>query len=209
MPTVRYKVFILKPLKLLLCLLFSSTSFAATQYVSDDLAIFMHSGPGLEYRITGSIKVGTSVSTIKFDDKSEFMQVKAANGRTGWVKASEIQKQQPAKILLPKVQEELQISQDKLNTIDADNQADMAEKEQAIIDKDDLIAQFENEKKALRNAISELEARNLELDLLQDTKDERVKMEWLMFGGSVLFFGMVIGLIIPFLPRRKKQTENW
>ncbi|MDA7747359.1 TIGR04211 family SH3 domain-containing protein [Psychromonas sp.] len=199
----------MKSIKFLLCLLFSSTSFAATQYVSDDLSIFMHSGPSLEYRIIGSIQVGTAVTTLKYDEQTKFMQIKSPTGRTGWVKASEIQQQPPAKSLLPEVQKKLQISQEKLKTINDDNQKDLSDKEQAIIDKDDLIAQLENEKKALRDSITELEARNMELDLLQDTKDERVKMEWLMYGGSVLFFGMLVGLILPFIPRRKKRSDNW
>lgn len=182
---------------------------ANTQYVSDNLSIFLHSGPSLEYRIIGSIQVGTAVSTLKYDEKAKFMQVKSPKGRVGWVKLSEIQKQPPAKILLPKVQQELQTSQNKLKTINDDNSKDLSDKVQAIIDKDNLIEQLENEKRSLHDTITDLEARNMELDLLQDTKDERVKMQWLMYGGSVLFLGMVFGLILPYLPRRKKRGDNW
>lgn len=199
----------MKSIKFLLCLLFTSTSFAATQYVSDDLTIFMHSGPSLEYRIIGSIQVGTTVQTLKYNKATKFMQVKAANGRTGWVKASEIQSTPPAKSLLPAIQKTLQESQEKLKNINMNNAKSLSDKQQAILDKDNLIARIESEKKTLRDTITDLETRNMQLDLLQDTKDERVKMEWLMYGGSVLFFGMVIGLIMPLLPRRKKRTENW
>ena len=137
------------------------------------------------------------------------MQVKSPTGRIGWVKSDEIQKQPPAKSLLPEIQKKYQASQDKLKTINDDNQQAMVDTEQAIIDKDNLIAQLDSEKRVLRETIADLEERNMELDLLQDTKDDRVKMEWLMYGGSVLFFGLLIGLIIPFLPRRKKRTDSW
>ena len=80
---------------------------------------------------------------------------------------------------------------------------------QSITDKENLIAKLQSEKKYLQESIEELKAKNLELDLLQDTKDERIKMEWMMYGGSVLVFGLLIGLIIPFLPRRKKRRDNW
>ncbi|TEW54005.1 TIGR04211 family SH3 domain-containing protein [Psychromonas sp. RZ22] len=169
----------------------------------------MHSGPSLEYRIIGTVEVGTPVSTLKYNEATKFMQVKSPTGRVGWVKLSELQKQPPAKKLLPEVQKKLQASEDKLKTINDDNKQVMADKVQAIIDKDSLIAQLESEKKTLRDTISDLETRNMELDLLQDTKDERVKMEWLMYGGSVLFFGMVVGLILPFVPRRKKRSDSW
>lgn len=199
----------MKSIKFFLCLLFSSTSFAATQYVSDDLSIYMHSGPSLQYRIIGSIEVGTPISTLEYNSKTKFMQVKSPTGRIGWVKSDEIQKQPPAKSLLPEIQKKYQASQDKLKTINDDNQQAMVDTEQAIIDKDNLIAQLDSEKRVLRETIADLEERNMELDLLQDTKDDRVKMEWLMYGGSVLFFGLLIGLIIPFLPRRKKRTDSW
>ncbi|WP_258546920.1 MULTISPECIES: TIGR04211 family SH3 domain-containing protein [unclassified Psychromonas] len=193
----------------LLCLLFPASSFAATQYVSDELSIYMHSGPSLQYRIIGTIEVGTEVNTLQYNEKTKFSQVRTSTGRVGWVKASEIQTEQPAKSLLPALQKKYQESQDKLNTINSENEAANAEQTQAIIDKDSLIAQLDSEKRALRDTIADLKERNMELDLLQDTKDERVKMEWLMYGGSVLFFGMLVGLIIPFLPRRKKRTDNW
>ena len=193
----------------MLFLLFPISSFAATQYVSDELSIYMHSGPSLQYRIIGTIEVGTEVETLKYNEKTKFSQVRTSTGRVGWVKASEIQTQKPAKSLLPALQKKYQESQDKLNTINSENEAANAEQTQAIIDKDSLIAQLDSEKRALRDTIADLKERNMELDLLQDTKDERVKMEWLMYGGSVLFFGMLVGLIIPFLPRRKKRTDNW
>lgn len=169
----------------------------------------MHSGPSLEYRIIGSIQVGTPISTLKYNEETKFMQVKTPRGRVGWVKVSEIKKQPPAKSLLPEVQKKLQASQEQLKKIQDENQQNLSSKEQSIIDKDNLIDQLEAEKNALRNEIEELKVRNKELDILQDTKDERVKMEWLMYGGSVLFFGIVVGLIVPFLPRRKRRHDNW
>lgn len=199
----------MKSIKFFLCLLFSSTSFAATQYVSDNLSIYMHSGPSLQYRIIGTIEVGTTINTLQYNSETKFMQVKSPTGKVGWVKSDEIQKQPPAKSLLPEIQKKYQESQDKLKTINDQNQQAMSDTEQAIIDKDSLIAQLDSEKRALRDTIADLEERNMELDLLQDTKDERIKMEWLMYGGSVLLFGLLVGLIIPFLPRRKKRNDSW
>jgi len=124
-------------------------------------------------------------------------------------KNNELQTTLPAKTMLPTVQKELKEAQTKLQNIEQENAKAVAQKEQSIIDKDNLIARLENEKKTLQKNITELEATNLELDLLQDTRDERIKMEWLMYGGSVLFFGLIIGFIIPFLPRRKKKQNNW
>jgi len=199
----------MKSFKFLLCLLFSSSSFAAQQYVSDNLTIYMHSGPSLEYRIIGTLEVGTSVNALEYNEQTKFMQIKTDAGRTGWVKLSELQRNPPAKVLLPKVQKELKDAQQKLNTINSSHGKALSDKTQEIIEKDKLIAKLQTDKKKLQQSVSELEALNVEQDILEETKESRMRMEWLMFGGSILFFGIIFGLIIPFLPRRKKNTSNW
>ncbi|MEH6454336.1 MAG: TIGR04211 family SH3 domain-containing protein [Psychromonas sp.] len=192
-----------------LTLMLSVNVFAETRYVSDDVFIYMHSGPGQEYRIIGTINVGATVQTLKYNESTKYMQVRTSAGKTGWVKNQELQSTLPAKSMLPTVQKELQEAKTKLQNIEQENSQEVEQKVQSIVEKDDLIARLVSEKATLQESIIDLEARNLELDLLQDTKDERVKMEWMMYGGSVLFFGLLIGLLIPFLPRRKKKQDNW
>ena len=184
-------------------------SYAETRYISDDVFIYLHSGPSLDFRIIGTLKVGTKVSTLKYDEKTKFMQVKSSTGRVGWMKLSELQKTLPAKSLLPEVQKELKATQKKLENIAEANRKSLEDKEQLFQDQIILVDNLNEEKTFLQQEILDLKARNLELDLLQETKDSRVKMQWLLNGGGVLFFGLLIGLIIPFLPRRKKRTNNW
>ena len=192
-----------------IALIFCLNVSAEIRYVSDDVVIYMHSGPTQKYRITGTIKVGNAVTTLKSNSETKFSLVKTDSGRTGWVKDNELQSTLPAKSILPTVQKQLQEAQKKLQNIAEENNKKYAAEKQSIIDKDNLIAKLVSEKQTLQQMITELKASNLELDLLQDTKDERVKMEWMMYGGSVLFFGLLLGLLIPALPRRKKNRNNW
>lgn len=191
MKTLKY---IIAALSLMLCV----NAVAETRYVSDNIFISMRSGPTTGYRVIGAIKVGTPLTTLKYNSETKFIQVKTATGKTGWVQAKDLQEELPATILLPEIQKQQQEAQAKL--------ADIT---QSMTEKEILIANLQNEKEYLQKNIEELKAKNLELDLLQDTKDERIKMEWMMYGGSVLFFGLLLGLIIPFLPRRKKRQNNW
>ena len=201
MKTLKY---IIATLSLTLCF----NVFAATRYVSENIFIYLHSGPSLDYRILGTVKVGTALQTLKYNEKTKFMEVKTPKGKVGWVKLSELQKDLPATIQLPQVQKQLEEAENKLANIAQENAKQQKENIQSITEKEALIATFESDKEYLQKTIEDLKAKNLELDLLQDTKDERVKMEWMMYGGSVLFFGLLIGFIIPFLPRRKKR-QNW
>ncbi|WP_051143719.1 TIGR04211 family SH3 domain-containing protein [Psychromonas hadalis] len=184
-------------------------SFSETRYISDDVFIYLHSGPSLEYRIIGTLKVGSKISTLKYDKTTKFMQIKTATGKVAWMKNTELQKTLPAKNLLPVVQKELQASQQKLANIISENSENLATKEQLFQQQIILVDNINQEKSLLQQEILDLKARNLELDLLQETKDSSVQMQWLLNGGGVLFLGLLIGLVIPFLPRRKKRTNNW
>ena len=192
-----------------LALTLSVNSFASTRYVSDDIYIYLHSGPSLDYRIIGTLKVGTEVKTLNYNKDTKFMQVKPVTGRAGWVKLADLQKELPAKNLLPVAQEALRVSEEKLNAINEKNSETLKQKDEDFQEQAELVDHLKQEKSLLVQEVTDLKARNLELDLLQETKDSRVKMEWLLNGGGVLFLGLLIGLIIPFLPRRKKRTENW
>jgi SH3 domain protein len=204
-PKLKIFTYITTVLSLMLCM----NAAAETRYVSDDIFIYMHSGPSREYRIIGTLDVGSPVTTLKLDKKTLFYQVKTANGKIAWVKSDQLQTTLPANKLLPAIQKELQEAQIKLQNIDQANSEILDQQKQSIIDKDSLIATLMDEKNSLQGTIIKLKAANLELDLLQDTKDEREKMEWMMYGGSVLFIGLLFGLLIPFLPRRKKNNNNW
>ena len=199
----------MKSIKLLLCLLFSSSSFAATQYVTDNLVIFMHSGPSLEYRIIGNLTVGSEVNALEYNEETKFMQVRTKEGKLGWVKLSDLQRQPPANVVLPKIQKELAAAKETLKNANSSNDQTLSAKDQEISEKDEQIIQLELEKKTLEESVARLEALNVEFDILEETKESRMMMKWLMYGGSILFFGIIFGLILPFLPRRKKRNSGW
>ncbi|MEI6897626.1 MAG: TIGR04211 family SH3 domain-containing protein [Psychromonas sp.] len=192
-----------------LLLTFSISSFADVRYISDDVFIYLHSGPSLEYRIIGTLTVGAKVSTLEYDKKTKFIQIKSLSGKIGWMKVSQLQQGLPAKVLLPSVQNELKITREKLDTIDATNMASIADEAQLFQQQLILVDNLKQEKSLLQQQILDLKSRNLELDLLQETEDASIQMQWLLNGGGVLFFGLLIGLMIPFLPRRKKRSSNW
>ena len=169
----------------------------------------MHSGPSLEYRIIGTLAVGTDVNALEYNEETKFMQVKTNAGKVGWVKLSELQQQPPANILLPKIQKELAASKNTLKRAKGDHGQTLTAKDQEIAEKDKLIAKLRFEKKALEESVAKLEALNVEFDILKETKESRMMTEWLMYGGSILFFGILFGLILPFLPRRKKSNSGW
>ncbi len=184
-------------------------SFSETRSISDDVFIYLHSGPSLDYRITGTLKVGTEVKTLKHDKKTKFVRVKAVTGKTGWMKVSELQKTRPAKTLLPVLKKKLDDAQLALKNISDENAIKLSEKELVIQEQISLVSELKVETERLNGDVINLKSRKLELELWQETRESQEKMNWMLEGGGFLLLGLLIGLIIPFLPRRKKRTNNW
>ena len=44
---------------------------SSSHYIRDDLFIFMHTGPGRNYRILGSIEAGTPITVLARDNDAE------------------------------------------------------------------------------------------------------------------------------------------
>ena len=65
------------------------------------------------------------------------------------------------------------------------------------------------DKKTLTEKIRKLEVQNAGLESRLETQDEEVQMQWLLRGGAVMGAGIFVGIIIPFLPRRKKKQSSW
>lgn len=184
-------------------------SYAKVLYVSDNLYIFTHSGPSSKYRIVGKIKSGEKVYLIQDNKEAKFMKVNYQNNKKGWVAESNLQEQLPAKTLIPALKEQLSATNKKLSTILDDNKTSQNYNLNKVASQKTLIKTLQVENATLQKSVLSLKSKNLAVDLLQATKDERIKMEWMINGGGVLFFGLILGLIIPRLPRRKKKKDNW
>ncbi|MFO6424316.1 TIGR04211 family SH3 domain-containing protein [Motilimonas sp. KMU-193] len=188
---------------------FTAPVSAQGQFISDNLIVYIHSGPSTQFRIIGSLNAGSPVTIKQQDSEAEFTQIQDTRGRIGWVESKFVSDEPPALTLLPQLQQEL-----------AQTKQTLAEAEQGhnqvLLDKDHTIDQQANEIKQLleQQALltQDIEALKLKNETLQtrlDNQSETVQMQWLIRGAAVLGAGIFLGLVIPFLPRRKKKDPNW
>ena len=49
--------------------------------------------------------------------------------------------------------------------------------------------------------------RNMQARL--DTQEEDLLMRYFMYGGGVAGAGLILGLIVPHLPRRRRKRDRW
>ncbi|OOF20000.1 arylsulfatase, partial [Salinivibrio sp. IB574] len=73
----------------------------AENYISDELFTYMHSGPGTQYRIIGSVDAGDKITVLSRDRDAGYTQVVDSRGRKGWVKSDYVTTQPGLKERLP------------------------------------------------------------------------------------------------------------
>ncbi|SEQ40060.1 SH3 domain protein [Amphritea atlantica] len=175
-----------------------TTSSHAANYISDDVYTFYHGGPGTEYRITGRIRSGTPVTVLSRNEKTDFIQIKTPSGKVGWMPADKISSGTSLADRFPKLQEQLK-----------QNEADLAAQAEEIAALKQQNQTLAGENAGNAGKVSALEEEIVGLNRTINGMDESNLMRWFTYGGLVAFGGLLLGLMIPYLPKRRKRHDTW
>ena len=188
----------MKKLLLIASLLLSASVHAEKGHIADDAMIYVHNGPSNEYRIITRIRSGTAVDILKRDSKTKYVQVRMPKGRIGWVEPTAVDPGDSISVRLPKLQSSLDKSQTTVS-------------EQSV-----QIEKLQSESKSMReksqlltSEVAELNATIKELNFKIESSDESNLMRWFTHGGLVALGGVILGLILPYFPKRRKQKDEW
>ncbi|MGL1955903.1 MAG: TIGR04211 family SH3 domain-containing protein [Colwellia sp.] len=167
-------------------------------FISDELFIYMHAGPGTNYRILGTINAGAEIKITgkSSDDYSEILDDK---NRITWIESKYI----ATKPGLRSVINELKSK---------------------VTNASDFTSQLDGEVNELKSTIDSLRSKNNSLttqmrkldETLINTKsqlkgqDNDIKKQYFLYGAIVLAFGLFFGLLLPRLfTRRSASMESW
>lgn len=210
--------------KFLILSLFIPVAYANTQYVTDVLYISLRAEIDENSQLLRVIKSATPLEVLE-EREDGYTRVRTPGGDEGWVKAKYLEQEPVAALQLQDYQERFKKLIEENESLkqkfqDAKKNSKEAEKELKRIDSQNQVLQSENEN------LKKISARPLELsqqndELLAKTKlldeensklrheNEQFKnneaLNWFLAGGGVLFFGMLVGLIIPSLKLRKRS----
>ncbi|RKF18442.1 TIGR04211 family SH3 domain-containing protein [Alginatibacterium sediminis] len=200
---------IFRILTLILGITISGVSFAESRYIADDLFVYMHSGSSNEYRITGSVNAGEKITVLNYNAQTKYTQIRTANNRTGWVESKFLNKEEGLAAQLAATKATLSTVQAQLD--DFQNNSELKQNQQAktIVDQQNELDKVLIDNADLSSQMSQLRQHNGELQQQIDTMDEAQLMKWFMYGGFVAGAGLILGLIIPMLPRRQKRDPRW
>jgi len=213
---------------LVLTLLTPLTALAATKYVSDDLVITLRTGQGNQYQIIKTLKAGTLLTVLDQTDTG-YTHVRTSDGTEGWVRTQYLSDTPTAAIVLEKTQAKLAKLQDKY----AETQQELSalRKDKAQLDSQysklvndnkstseqlDKLAKVAAHPKQLADENADLRQKYAKIsDQYQLLKQEnqvlndRSKRNWFLAGALVVIIGIVIGLLIPKLRFRRKDSWDF
>lgn len=179
----------------------------ATHWVSDSITTYVRSGPTDGYRIVGTLTVGEPVERL--ETSGNYSRVRDAEGSTVWILTSELQDSPSAQVRVPELEQQVAELSAELDGINEQWESRTSAQREALETREARIVELEANNQALdaeseqsRQTIRQLQAR-------LDTQEEDLLMRYFMYGGGVAGAGLLVGLIVPHLPRRKRKRDRW
>lgn len=199
----------------------TSTAFAATRYVTDELRVGVRSGAGNQYRIIEVIDSGTRVETLQ--SQGEWSEVRTSQGNTGWMPTQYLVEQPVAADRLRSVRAELETARERIAELEEALAQARSEAESATERIESLSAEKErlesrladaqrglelhDENERLKDNVKSLLRREEEFRQEIEQLQQRERKEWFVIGAGVLLGGMLFGIIVTRIPWRGRRDR--
>ncbi len=199
------------------------------RYVSDEVFIALHAGPGSNYRWLGRLIPGTELTEKRRSTDGNWAEVETERGTVGWVQSEYLASEPPAQVRLPSVVRQLEDAELEAENMrgalsESESRREALESELATtesnlqevteelarlrqisgsaIETADSNRRLEEEVAGMRTRIDTLEADNLRLQ-------ERVSNSAFLDGALAVLLGVIIALVVPRLWPRRKRSSSW
>ncbi|HEN3624368.1 TPA: SH3 domain-containing protein [Yersinia enterocolitica] len=179
------------------------------RYISDELDTYVHSGPGNQYRIVGTLKGGDEVTLISVNDGTNYGQIRDSKGKTTWIPLDQLSETPSLRVRVPDLEKQVKTLTDKLANIDNSWNQRTAEMQQKVAASDSVISELQKENESLKNQLVVAQKKVNAVNLQLDDKQRTIILQWFMYGGGVAGIGLLLGLILPHLIPSRKKNNRW
>lgn len=167
-------------------------------FITDDLTIYMHAGPGTNYRILGTINAGAQVKISGKSDKG-YSEITDDKNRVTWVQTKYLNTKPGLRFVVAELNNKITNNNDYTNQLDGEVNQLRSSVEILTKNKDKLLVQLKQVEQKLKLTESKVKD--------QDTK---ILTQRFYNGAIVLGVGLLLGLIIPrFFARRRRSMDSW
>ena len=217
------------PLLTLLTLLCTPLAAQETRYISDDVFIVLHAGPGANYRWLGRLIPGTELVEQRRSTDGNWAEVRTRRGTLGWVKAEYLASEPPAQARLPAVVRQLEDAQRDGADLRRNLAAAQAERDalRAQLDESSAALQRVSEELAQlrqvsgsavetaednRRLVEETTALRMNLNTLRADNQrlqDRVRSSAFIDGALAVLLGVIIAVVVPRLWPKRRASSSW
>ncbi len=217
------------PLLLLSALLAFPVTAQDIRYVSDDIFIVLHKGPGQEYRWKARLTAGTRLTVSRYSKDGEWAEVTTERGTDGWVRKEYLSSDVPAQRKLPATEKRAQELAAKntelareLETLSAQktellNQLNSTDGELGAVSEElTQLKQISGKAVELdtnnRRLVEEAENLRSQVDMLKAENQrltDKLKSEDFINGALAVLLGVFITLVVPRLWPKRRRSSSW
>ena len=195
------------------------------RYVSDQFEITMRRGPSTDNAITRMLPSGTPLRVLSSDGASGYGEVQLTTSNTrGFVLTRYLMREQDARSQLASLQQRIEELRDQ----SGDRGRELDDLRQASAAAAERIASLESENERLETELNALQRKaanvinidretttlrktltdaEIQVQALQEENQQlssRQLIVWFVVGAAVLLLGIILGLVLPTLRRRKR-----
>lgn len=208
-------------------ILSAASVHAETIYVSDRLEASLRRGAGLEFKVIKMVRSGDSLEVLETDRAKGYTKVRASNGTEGWILTRYLMDETAARDRLSATTEENAQLRATIGELEAQiatlqetssQQAasiDRLQSDKSTLDEEltgireataDVMA-IKRENQTLVSQVDSLNQEKEELAKENRIYQDNTRQDWFIRGAAVVIAGILIGLILPTLRRRKRWGD--
>ncbi len=176
-------------------------------WVTDELSTYVRSGPTDGYRIIGTLNAGEQVDVL--ETSGNYTRVRNSDGNAVWVLSEELQQTPSAVEQLPALEAQVEELTAELDGINEDWEQRVSSMTETLEVRERRIAELEASNQELDSQAEQSRQQVRGLQARLETQEEDLLMRYFMYGGGVAGAGLLVGLIVPHLPRRRKKRDRW
>lgn len=167
-------------------------------YISDELFIYMHAGPGTNYRILGTIIAGTEIKMTGSEDNG-YSEILDDKNKATWVESKYVTSKAGLRFVVAELNGKIANSSDFTSQLDGE-----------VNELKSKVNLLTNDKAKLSTELKQLTTTLAKTRTKIKDQDTNIKKQWFFNGAMVLGFGLILGLIIPkIFARRRGSMDNW
>lgn len=186
---------------------------AETQYIVDQVKLPLRAGQGTNYSIISMLPSGLAVEILE-ESAEGYTQIRTPGGQEGWMLTRYLMKMPAARDRLAATEKKLaeysalkhekEVVEEEYSRLQADN-GTLSNELERIRETSAQAMAIASENKALKIKVDEVELAHAVTHKEMEAIKSGEYQKWFMLGGGAILLGVLLGLILPSLRRRKKS----